>query len=114
MNIFSVAAATVVALAAMPAMAEPYKTSFGPTTTEIGPGHAAHTSVPKANFWPGENLDVELFGIPGANAALQLLTTGKLDFVNLDIEALMVGQAKGVKIQGYYVHTAARSRRSWS
>jgi NitT/TauT family transport system substrate-binding protein len=85
--------------------AEPYKTSFAPTATRIESGHSGHSSIPTLYFWPKENLAVNVFGINGANAALQLLTSGQVDFINLDVVALLAAQAKGMKIQGVYVHT---------
>lgn len=86
------------------AIAQAAKTSFGPTTTVIGPGHAAHTSTPKKLFWGDEKLDVDVFGMAGNSAGLQLLTSGKVDFIHLDLEALLVAHAKGMKIKGVYIH----------
>src|SRR5579884_3565928 len=88
------------------AAAEPFKTSFGPTTTDISTGHAGQTSIPKTlGFFQDENLDVNLFGIAGSAQGIQLLAAGKIDFISLAIDDLLVAQAKGVPIRAVYAHS---------
>ena len=88
------------------ASAEPFKTSFGPTTTDISTGHAGQTSIPKdLGFFRDENLDVNLFGVAGGYQGIQLLAAGKIDFISLAIDDVLIAQAKGVPIKAVYVHS---------
>lgn len=97
--------AAACAVLAPVAHADPYKTSFGPTTTDISTGHAGHSSIPtKLGYWKQDNVDVNVFGIAGTIAGLQLLTSGKIDFITVSAEGLMLGQAQGMPIKAVYVH----------
>lgn len=88
------------------ASAEPFKVSFGPTTTDISTGHAGQTSIPKTlGFFQDENLDVNLFGVAGSAQGIQLLAAGKIDFISLAIDDLLVAQSKGVPITAVYAHS---------
>jgi NitT/TauT family transport system substrate-binding protein len=86
--------------------ADPYKTSFGPTTTDISTGHAGHSSIPATlGFWREDNLDVNVFGTAGSIAGLQLLTAGNIDFITLVAEDVMIAQMKGMPVKAVYVHS---------
>jgi NitT/TauT family transport system substrate-binding protein len=99
------AAAVVASLALGTAAAAPYKTSFGPTTVDISTGHAGHSSIPKKmGYWAAENVDVDVFGAPGAIAGLQMVASGKMDFITVTPEALMQAQAQGMPVKAVYVH----------
>jgi NitT/TauT family transport system substrate-binding protein len=81
------------------------KTSYGPTTTDITTGHAGHTSLPMAlNYWKDEGLDVNVFGIAGATAGMQLLSSGHVDFVGLSGEDIFLARSRGLPIRGVYLH----------
>lgn len=86
----------------------PYKTSFGPTTVDISTGHAGHSSIPKKlGYWAADNVDVNVFGAAGAVAGLQMVASGKMDFITVTAEALMQAQAQGMPVQAFYVHARA-------
>ncbi len=88
--------------------AGPYKTSFGPTTVDISTGHAGHSSIPKKmGYWAADNVDVDVFGAAGAVAGLQMVASGKMDFITVTAEALMQAQAQGMPVQAFYVHARA-------
>jgi NitT/TauT family transport system substrate-binding protein len=90
---------------AQPALADPYKTSFGPTTLDISTGHAGHSSIPKKmGYWAAENVDVDVFGVAGTIAGAQMLAAGKIDFISISAEGLMLAQAQGMPITAVYVH----------
>lgn len=90
---------------AAPAWAAPYKTSFGPTTVDISTGHAGHSSIPKKmGYWAADNVDVDVFGAAGAVAGLQMVASGKMDFITVTAEALMQAQAQGMPVKAVYVH----------
>ncbi|WP_149538875.1 ABC transporter substrate-binding protein [Siccirubricoccus phaeus] len=81
------------------------KTSFGPTTTDISTGHAAHSSLPRAlGYWKDEGLDVDVFGVAGNTAGLQLISAGNIDFITIVAEELLTGRARGMPIKGAYMH----------
>ncbi|WP_326543117.1 ABC transporter substrate-binding protein [Pseudorhodoferax sp.] len=88
--------------------AGPYKTSFGPTTVDISTGHAGHSSIPKKlGYWAADNVEVDVFGAAGAVAGLQMVASGKMDFITVTAEALMQAQAQGMPVQAFYVHARA-------
>ncbi|RCW70588.1 ABC transporter substrate-binding protein [Pseudorhodoferax soli] len=100
------AAALFAASAAL--AAGPYKTSFGPTTVDISTGHAGHSSIPrKMGYWAADNVEVDVFGAAGAVAGLQMVASGKMDFITVTAEALMQAQAQGMPVQAFYVHARA-------
>ncbi len=81
------------------------KTSFGPTTTDISTGHAAHSSLPKAlGYWAQEGLEVDVFGIAGNTAGLQLISAGNIDFITIAPDELMVARHRGMPLKGAYIH----------
>jgi NitT/TauT family transport system substrate-binding protein len=87
------------------AWAAPYKTSFGPTTVDISTGHAGHSSIPKRmGYWAADNVEVDVFGAAGAVAGLQMVASGKMDFITVTAEALMLAQAQGMPVKAVYVH----------
>lgn len=89
-----------------PASADMFKTSFGPTTTDISTGHAGQSSIPATlGFFRDENLDVNLFGVAGSAQGVQLLAAGKIDFISLVVDDLLIARAKGVPIRAVYVHS---------
>lgn len=101
------ASAALAAFAALasPAWAAPYKTSFGPTTVDISTGHAGHSSIPKKmGYWMADNVEVDVFGASGAVAGLQMVASGKMDFITVTAEALMLAQAQGMPVKAVYVH----------
>jgi NitT/TauT family transport system substrate-binding protein len=93
-------------LLAAPAIAQAlFKTSFGPTTTDISPGHAAHSSLPKAlGYWKEEGLDVDVFGVAGNTAGLQLITAEKIDFITITGDELLMGRFRGMPLKAGYMH----------
>ncbi len=81
------------------------KTSYGPTTTDISTGHAGHTSLPSAlGYWREEGLDVDIFGIAGSTAGVQLLSAGRVDFVGLSGDDILMARARGLPIKAVYLH----------
>ena len=99
------AALTALAALAAPAWAAPYKTSFGPTTVDISTGHAGHSSIPKKmGYWAADNVEVDVFGVAGAVPGLQMVAAGKMDFITVTAEALMLAQAQGMPLKAVYVH----------
>jgi len=105
---FLAAAAAVCAALGTPAWAAPFKTSFGPTTVDISTGHAGHSSIPKKmGYWAADGVDVDVFGAPGAVAGLQMVASGKMDFITVTAEALMQAQAQGMPVKAVYVHARA-------
>lgn len=99
------AALTAGGLAA-PALAQSLvKTSFGPTTTDISTGHAAHSSLPKAlGYWREEGLDVDVFGIAGNTAGLQLIANGNIGFITIVGEDFLLARQRGLAAKGVYMH----------
>jgi len=99
-------AAFALAALAPPAWSQqPYKTSFGPTTVDLSTGHAGHSSIPsKLGYWKADNVDVDVFGAAGAVAGLQMVAAGKMDFITVTAEALMLAQAQGMPVKAVYVH----------
>lgn len=82
------------------------KTSFGPTTTDISTGHAGHSSLPSAlGYWKEEGLEVNVFGMAGGPAGIQLLMAGNVDFLSITGEELLVARSKGVPIKAVYMHS---------
>jgi NitT/TauT family transport system substrate-binding protein len=107
-NQLRILAAAVLASVALGALAAPYKTSFGPTTVDISTGHAGHSSIPKKmGYWAADNVEVDVFGAPGAIAGLQMVASGKMDFITVTPEALMQAQAQGMPVKAVYVHARA-------
>jgi NitT/TauT family transport system substrate-binding protein len=108
-DFLSTAAAATTA-ASLPASARaqsapPIHTSFGPTTVDISTGHAGHSSLPKAlGYWQSEGLDVNVFGVAGDTAGVQLVSGGKMDFISLTGEGLLAARAKGVPLKAVYMH----------
>jgi NitT/TauT family transport system substrate-binding protein len=103
-SILGAALAALTALAPA-AWAAPYKTSFGPTTVDISTGHAGHSSIPKKmGYWAADNVEVDVFGAAGAVAGLQMVASGKMDFITVTAEALMLAQAQGMPVKAVYVH----------
>lgn len=81
------------------------KTSFGPTTTDISTGHAGHSSLPAVlGYWKEEGIDVNVFGMNGGAAGLQLLTAGNVDFLSITGEELLVARSKGTPVKAVYMH----------
>lgn len=81
------------------------KTSFGPTTTDISTGHAAHSSLPRAlGYWREEGLDVDVFGIAGNTAGLQLIANSNIDFISIVGEELLTARLRGMAAKGVYMH----------
>lgn len=91
---------------AMPALAQSLvKTSFGPTTTDISTGHAGHSSLPQAlGYWREEGLEVDVFGIAGNTAGLQLIANGNIDFISIVGEELLTARVRGMAARGVYMH----------
>jgi NitT/TauT family transport system substrate-binding protein len=82
-----------------------YKTSMGPTTVDISTGHAGHSSLPTAlGYWKAEGLDVNVFGVAGDTAGVQLVSGSKMDFMSLTGEGLLAARAKGVPLKAVYMH----------
>jgi NitT/TauT family transport system substrate-binding protein len=105
---FLVTAAAVCAALTTSAWAAPFKTSFGPTTVDISTGHAGHSSIPKKmGYWAADGVDVDVFGAPGAVAGLQMVASGKMDFITVTPEALLQAQAQGMPLKAFYVHARA-------
>lgn len=81
------------------------KTSMGPTTVDISTGHAGHSSLPTAlGYWKAEGLDVNVFGVAGDTAGVQLVSGSKMDFISLTGEGLLAARAKGVPLKAVYMH----------
>ncbi len=102
---------TSAAAAAFPGLAFPtnaqglVKTSFGPTTVDISTGHAGHSSLPTAlGYWKEEGLDVNVFGVAGDTAGVQLLSGSKIDFISLVGAGLLSARAKGIPLKAVYMH----------
>src|SRR5471030_1722368 len=66
-----------------------YKTSMGPTTL---------------GYWKAEGLDVNVFGVAGDTAGVQLVSGSKMDFMSLTGEGLLAARAKGVPLKAVYMH----------
>jgi len=82
-----------------------YKTSMGPTTVDISTGHAGHSSLPTAlGYWKDEGLDVNVFGVAGDTAGVQLISGNKMDFISLTGEGLLYARAKGIPMKAVYMH----------
>jgi NitT/TauT family transport system substrate-binding protein len=82
-----------------------FKTSMGPTTVDISTGHAGHSSLPTAlGYWKAEGLDVNVFGVAGDTAGVQLVSGSKMDFMSLTGEGLLAARAKGVPLKAVYMH----------
>ncbi len=81
------------------------KTSMGPTTVDISTGHAGHSSLPAAlGYWKEEGLDVNVFGVAGDAAGVQLVSGSKMDFVSLGGDPLLAARAKGIPLKAVYMH----------
>lgn len=81
------------------------KTSMGPTTVDISTGHAGHSSLPVAlGYWKEEGLDVNVFGVAGDTAGVQLISGSKMDFISLGGDPLLASRAKDVPIKAVYMH----------
>lgn len=81
------------------------KTSMGPTTVDISTGHAGHSSLPMAlGYWKEEGLDVNVFGVAGDTAGVQLVSGSKMDFISLGGDPLLASRAKDVPIKAVYMH----------
>jgi NitT/TauT family transport system substrate-binding protein len=81
------------------------KTSFGPTTVDISTGHAGHSSLPQAlGYWKAEGLDVNVFGVAGDTAGVQLVSGSKMDFISINGPGLMAARAKGIPLKAVYMH----------
>ena len=81
------------------------KTSMGPTTVDISTGHAGHSSLPAAlGYWKAEGLDVDVFGVAGDAAGVQLVSGAKMDFISLGGDPLLAARAKGIPIKAVYMH----------
>src|SRR3982074_1901052 len=100
------AASAILPVAGSPAAAQGLaKTSFGPTTVDISTGHAGHSSLPSAlGYWKAEGLDVNVFGVAGDTAGVQLVSGSKMDFMSLTGEGLLAARAKGVPLKAVYMH----------
>src|SRR3979409_1964034 len=92
------AASAILPAAGFPAAAQGMATtSFGPTTGDISTGHAGHSSLPTAlGYWKDEGLDVNVFGVAGDTAGVQLLSGSKIDFISLGGAALVSARGKGI------------------
>lgn len=102
----AIAFATTIGAGAAQAADMP-KLTFGPTTTNISVGHAAHSSIPTtAGFWKQEGLDVEVLGVKGSTAGIQQVASGQLTFCSVGGEALMIARSKGIPVKA--VATYAR------
>ncbi|MFO1161515.1 MAG: ABC transporter substrate-binding protein [Reyranellaceae bacterium] len=81
------------------------KTSMGPTTVDISTGHAGHSSLPVAlGYWKEEGLDVNVFGVAGDTAGVQLVSGSKMDFISLGGDPLLASRAKDVPLKAVYMH----------
>src|SRR3979411_675208 len=100
------AASAILPAASFPAAAQGLaKTSFGPTTVDISAGHAGHSSLPTAlGYWKDEGLDVNVFGVAGETAGVQLLSGSKIDFISLVGTGLLSARAKGIPLKAVYMH----------
>jgi len=100
----SVVAAAAFVIGAAAAGAQT-KTSFGPTTTDISTGHAGHSSLPAVlGYWKEEGIEVNVFGMNGGAAGLQLLSAGNVDFLSITGEELLIARSKGTPVKGVYMH----------
>jgi len=103
-------AAAAFPVAAFPAAAQApagalVRTSFGPTTVDISTGHAGHSSLPTAlGYWKAEGIDVNVFGVAGDTAGVQLLSGSKIDFISLVGPAPLQARSKGIPIKAVYMH----------
>ena len=100
------AASAILPASGLPAAAQGLaKTSFGPTTVDISTGHAGHSSLPTAlGYWKDEGLDVNVFGVAGETAGVQLLSGTKIDFISLVGTGLLSARAKGIPLKAVYMH----------
>ena len=100
------AASAILPASGLPAAAQGLaKTSFGPTTVDISTGHAGHSSLPTAlGYWKDEGLDVNVFGVAGETAGVQLLSGSKIDFISLVGTGLLAARAKGIPLKAVYMH----------
>ncbi|MBJ3774189.1 ABC transporter substrate-binding protein [Acuticoccus mangrovi] len=91
----------------MPALAQSMtKLRFGPTTTAISTGHAAHSSLPVAlGYWADEGLDVEVFGVAGPAPGLQMITSGQMEFVTITAEEILYARTNGMPVKTGYMHS---------
>ncbi len=110
------AASAILPAAGFPAAAQGLvKTSFGPTTVDISTGHAGHSSLPTAlGYWKDEGLDVNVFGVAGDTAGVQLLSGSKIDFISLVGAGLLSARAKGIPLKAVYMHARMPIGRSAS
>ena len=87
-----------------PALAQSSTTiRFGPTTTDISTGHAAHSSLPQAlGFWKDEGLDVDVFGVAGSTTGMQMVSGGQMEFVTITAEEMLFARANGMPVKTGY------------
>lgn len=79
---------------------------FGPTTTDISAGHAAHSSLPRAlGYWEEEGLSVEVFGVAGPVPGLQMITSGQMDFLTITAEEVLYARNNGMPVKTGYMHS---------
>lgn len=90
-----------------PALAQSSTTiRFGPTTTDISTGHAAHSSLPQAlGFWKDEGLDVDVFGVAGSTTGMQMVSGGQMEFVTITAEEMLFARANGMPVKTGYQHS---------
>src|SRR5260370_35405412 len=100
------AASAILPAAGSPAAAQGlWKPGFGPTTADISAGHAGHSSLPTAlGYWKDEGLEVNVFGVAGDTAGVQLLSGTKIDFISLVGAGLLSARAKGIPLKAVYMH----------
>ena len=97
--------ASIAAGTAARAQAALIKTSMGPTTVDISTGHAGHSSLPIAlGYWKEEGLDVNVFGVAGDTAGVQLVSGSKMDFISLGGDPLLAARGKDVPLKAVYMH----------
>ncbi|WP_226583198.1 ABC transporter substrate-binding protein [Acuticoccus sediminis] len=79
---------------------------FGPTTTDISTGHAAHSSLPQAlGFWEEEGLNVDVFGVAGSTTGMQMVSGGRMEFVTITAEEMLFARANGMPVKTGYQHS---------
>jgi NitT/TauT family transport system substrate-binding protein len=92
----SAAAVSALPILGAPAIAQGLtKTSFGPTTVDISTG---------LGYWKEEGLDVNVFGVAGDTAGVQLVSGNKMDFISLVGQGLLSARAKGIPMKAVYMH----------
>jgi NitT/TauT family transport system substrate-binding protein len=78
------------------------------TTQTLG---VYYSSLPLEIYWKEEGLDVEFIGLPGLNAALQALETGKVHVVPGSNSALfaLIEKYPDIGMKAFFTHTSAFS-----